>query len=75
MEITFSLIVLTVVFLVSLGALIGYTLSERALDARTRRQAAAQRSLNSQWQELAAARLALLNDQKAGRRSREHGSI
>ncbi len=56
MEITISLIVLAVTFLVSLGVLIGYTLSERALEARTRRQAAVQRSLNSQWQELEGAR-------------------
>lgn len=56
MEITISLIVLTATFLVSLGVLIGYTLSERALEARTRRQAAVQRSLNSQWQELEGAR-------------------
>jgi uncharacterized membrane-anchored protein YhcB (DUF1043 family) len=58
---TFSLIVLTAALLV--GVLIGCTLSERLLEARTRRQAVAQRSLNSQrqelarqWRELAAAR-------------------
>jgi uncharacterized membrane-anchored protein YhcB (DUF1043 family) len=48
---TFSLIILAATLLV--GVLIGCTLSERALEARTRRQAAVQRSLNSQWQELA----------------------
>lgn len=47
---TFSLIVLTAALLV--GVLIGCTLSERLLEARTRRQAVAQRSLNSQRQEL-----------------------
>lgn len=47
---TFDLIVLMATLLV--GVLIGCTLSEQLLDARTRRQAAAQRSLNSQWQEL-----------------------
>jgi uncharacterized membrane-anchored protein YhcB (DUF1043 family) len=58
---TFSLIVLTAALLV--GVLIGCTLSEWLLEARTRRQAVAQRSLNSQrqelarqWRELAAAR-------------------
>lgn len=48
---TFSLIVLTAALLV--GVLIGCTLSERLLEARTNRQAVAQRSLNSQRQELA----------------------
>jgi len=58
---TLTLIVLTATLLV--GVLIGCTLSERLLEARTRRQATAQRSLNSQrqelarqWQELEAAR-------------------
>jgi uncharacterized membrane-anchored protein YhcB (DUF1043 family) len=46
----FILIVLTATLLV--GVLIGCTLSEQLLQARTRRQAVAQRSLNSQWQEL-----------------------
>ena len=48
---TFNLIVLAATMLV--GVLIGCTLSEQVLAARTRRQAAAQRSINSQWQELA----------------------
>jgi uncharacterized membrane-anchored protein YhcB (DUF1043 family) len=48
---TFDLIVLMATLLV--GVLIGCTLSEQLLEARTRRQAATQRSLNSQWQELA----------------------
>lgn len=47
----FDSIVLAATLLV--GVLIGCTLSEQLLEARTRRQAAAQRSLNSQWQELA----------------------
>jgi uncharacterized membrane-anchored protein YhcB (DUF1043 family) len=47
---TFNLIVLMATLLV--GVLIGCTLSEQLLEARTRRQAVAQRSLNSQWQEL-----------------------
>lgn len=46
-----SLIVLAATLLV--GVLIGCTLCERLLEARTKRQAAAQRILNSQWQELA----------------------
>lgn len=48
---TFDLIVLMATLLV--GVLIGCTLSEQLLEARTRRQAVTQRSLNSQWQELA----------------------
>jgi cell division protein FtsL len=50
------LIVLVAAILVSFGVLIGCTFSARALDARERRQAAVQRSLNEQWQELQAAR-------------------
>ncbi len=51
MELTLVLIVLAATLLV--GVLIGCTLSERVLEARTKRQAAVQRALNSQWQELA----------------------
>ena len=51
-----TLIVLVAVVLVSFGVLIGCTLSARALDARERRQAAVQRSLNEQWQALEAAK-------------------
>jgi uncharacterized membrane-anchored protein YhcB (DUF1043 family) len=47
---TFNLIILAASLLV--GVLVGCTLSEQLLAGRTRRQAAAQRSLNSQWQEL-----------------------
>jgi uncharacterized membrane-anchored protein YhcB (DUF1043 family) len=47
----FDLIFLAVIFLV--GVLVGGTLSERLLNARTRQQAALQRLLNSQQQELA----------------------
>ena len=46
-----SLIILAATLLV--GVLIGYTLADRLLEVRTRRQAAAQRSLNSQQQALA----------------------
>jgi uncharacterized membrane-anchored protein YhcB (DUF1043 family) len=49
---TFNLIVLAATLLVVAGVLMGCTLSEFLLDARTRRQAATQRSLNSQWQEI-----------------------
>lgn len=48
---TLSLIVLAITLFV--GILIGCTFCERLLEARTKRQAAAQRALNSQWQELA----------------------
>ena len=46
-----SLIVLAATLLV--GILIGCTFCERLLESRTKRQAEAQRILNSQWQELA----------------------
>jgi uncharacterized membrane-anchored protein YhcB (DUF1043 family) len=49
---TFGLIVLVVTLLVSFGVLIGFTVSELLIGARTRRQAAVQRSLNEQWQEI-----------------------
>ena len=49
-----SLTVLAATLLV--GILIGCTLCERLLEARTKRQAAAQRLLNSQWHELASQR-------------------
>lgn len=48
---TASLIILVVTLLV--GVLIGYTSTERLLEVRTKRQATAQRSLNSQQQALA----------------------
>lgn len=50
---TFILAVLAVTFL--MGVLIGSSLTERVLESRTRRQAAMQRALNSQLQELEAA--------------------
>jgi cell division protein FtsL len=53
---TFVLLILAATLLVSFGVLIGCTFSERLLDARARRQAAVQRSLNEQWQELEVAR-------------------
>jgi uncharacterized membrane-anchored protein YhcB (DUF1043 family) len=46
-----SLTILAATLLV--GMLIGCTLCERFLSARTKRQAEAQRILNDQWQELA----------------------
>lgn len=57
----------------SVGVLIGYTFAERLLDVRTRRQAAAQRSLNSQWQALASEwrELELAQQEIAGRRESE----
>ena len=54
---TVTLAILAVTFLV--GVLIGSTLTERALEARTRRQAAMQHALNSQRQELEAAQHAI----------------
>ena len=51
-----SLIILAAALLVSLGVLIGCTVSQWLFDARDRRQAAVQRSLNEQWKELGAAR-------------------
>ena len=53
---SFALIVPTATLLVIFGVLIGCTFSDRLLAARERRQAAAQRSINEQWQELVAAR-------------------
>jgi uncharacterized membrane-anchored protein YhcB (DUF1043 family) len=53
---TLILTALAVTFLV--GVLIGSALTEQALESRTRRQAAVQRALNSQRQELEAARQA-----------------
>lgn len=49
---TFGLIVLAATLLVSFGMLIGCTISELLLHARTRQQVAVQRSLNEQWQEI-----------------------
>lgn len=46
-----GLLVLAATLLV--GVLLGGTLSERLLEARTRRQAAVQRFVNSQYQDLA----------------------
>lgn len=56
---TFILAVLAVTFL--MGVLIGSSLTERVLESRTRRQAAMQRALNSQLQELEAAWRILLS--------------
>lgn len=54
MDLSFGLVALAATLLV--GVLLGHTFTERALQARTRRQAAVQRLLNSQWQELASQR-------------------
>jgi uncharacterized membrane-anchored protein YhcB (DUF1043 family) len=63
----FILSVLIVTFLV--GVLIGSSLNQRALDSRTRRQAAMQRVLNAQWQQLEAARQAIaINGSKESHR-------
>lgn len=51
-----ALIILSAALLVSFGVLLGCTVSQWLLDARDRRQAAVQRSLNEQWKELGAAR-------------------
>jgi uncharacterized membrane-anchored protein YhcB (DUF1043 family) len=71
-----GLLVLAATLLV--GVLLGGTLSERLLEARTRRQAAAQRFLNSQyqdlarqWQELEIAR----HEESLGRESRSTGQV
>lgn len=61
---TLALIVLTAALMVSLGVLIGCTLSGRLLDGRDRGQAAMQRSLNEQWQELEAARQTLAQQRR-----------
>lgn len=52
----FGFIALAAFMLVILGVFIGCTVSEWQLQERARRQAAAQRSLNKQWQELQTAR-------------------
>lgn len=63
---TLSLMVLAAFALVLFGVVIGCRLSEKRLDARAKRQAEIQRSLNSQWQELQDAR----RDNYAARTSR-----
>ncbi len=74
---TISLIILAVTLLV--GVLIGCTFAERLLEVRTRRQAAAQRFLNSQqqalvseWQELEAAQKRLRSGEKQNCGGRPH---
>ncbi len=59
-----ALIILAAALSVSFGVLIGCTVSQRLFDARDRRQAAVQRSLNEQWKELVAARQEI--DQRRG---------
>lgn len=51
-----SFIVLVAFISVFFGALVGCRLSEWRLDVRARRQAAMQRALNKQWQDLQTAR-------------------
>jgi uncharacterized membrane-anchored protein YhcB (DUF1043 family) len=53
---TLASIVLAAILLVCFGMLIGCTFSNLLLAVRDRQQAAVQRSLNEQWQELEAAR-------------------
>jgi hypothetical protein len=48
----FGLVILMASVLVIFGVFLGCRFSEWRLGARTRRQAAVQRSLNRQWQEL-----------------------
>lgn len=50
---TVILTVSAIIFLV--GVLVGCSLTERALEMRSRRQAAMQQALNSQWHEFEAA--------------------
>jgi uncharacterized membrane-anchored protein YhcB (DUF1043 family) len=52
MNVASSLIFLAAGFVFVMGMLLGHTITERALRARAKRQAALQRSLNSQQQEL-----------------------
>jgi len=52
----FGLVILVASVLVIFGVFLGCRFSEWRLGARARRQAAAQRSLNRQWQELQIAR-------------------
>lgn len=59
------LIILAGTFLVIFGVLIGCTFSQWLLDARDRRQAAMQRALNEQWQELGAARQAIAQQRRS----------
>jgi uncharacterized membrane-anchored protein YhcB (DUF1043 family) len=65
---TVNLFAFAAIFLVAFGMLIGCTLSEIALNARTRRQAAVQRALNAQRQELEAARRTMVK-QRTGESS------
>jgi uncharacterized membrane-anchored protein YhcB (DUF1043 family) len=67
-----ELIILAATLLI--GVLLGATLSERLLEARTRRQAAAQRFLNSQYQDLARQWRELESAQHAERGQAPNGS-
>jgi cell division protein FtsL len=60
-----ALIILAGTLLVSFGVLIGCTFSQWLLDARDRRQAAVQRALNEQWQELGTARQAIAQQRRS----------
>jgi uncharacterized membrane-anchored protein YhcB (DUF1043 family) len=57
-------IVLAAILLICFGALLGCIFSNRLLTARGRRQAAVQRSLNEQRQELEAARQEIVQQRK-----------
>ena len=59
------LIILAGTLLLGFGVLIGCTFSQWLLDARDRRQAAMQRALNEQWQELVAARQAIARQRRS----------
>jgi hypothetical protein len=63
-----ALIILAAALLVSFGVLIGCTVSQWLLDARDRRQAAVQRSLNEQWKELVAARQTIAQQRRGEHR-------
>jgi hypothetical protein len=69
---TFILIVLVATFLVLFGMLLGSTLTESLLGARTRRQAAVQRSLNEQFHALEIARKTIAQ-QRIGESSKPVG--
>ncbi|MGH3900613.1 MAG: hypothetical protein ACRDTA_20660 [Pseudonocardiaceae bacterium] len=59
-----ALIVLVATLLVGFGVLMGCTFSQWLLDVRDRRQAAVQRCLNEQWQEIGAARQAIAQQRR-----------
>lgn len=66
-----ALLLIVLVSSVLIGVLIGCRLSECLFDVRTRRQAAAQRSLNGQWQLIASQWQELKTAQRDGGQRRE----